>query len=176
MPVPVRSGHARGRRHDAGVARYASGVRIHAANSRQALFDAGVFRVANNAATLIRARIRRYLKSVSGDSDVAIRAFELRRKQHYLKPCVRRTRRGVTHVTCANPLLAAALWLCAGAPDPRERYVYDAKPPSYLGFSDMGFRYAVRRVRCTLGGCQQRRAERADLAVSRGALEMTGHA
>src|SRR2546430_16420915 len=53
-----------------------------------------------------RANSRRYLKSVSGVSDVAIRAFELRRGQCYLKPCVRRSRRGVTHVTCANPLLA----------------------------------------------------------------------
>jgi hypothetical protein len=87
-----------------------------------------------------RARSRRYLKSVSGVSDVAIRAFELRRGQCYLKPCVRRSRRGVTHVTCANPLLADALWPCYLAPGPRERHVYDAKPPSDLDFSEMGFR------------------------------------
>ena len=50
-----------------------------------------------------RTPTRRYLKSVWGVSDVAIRAFELRRRQCYLKPCVRRSRRGVTHVTCAYP-------------------------------------------------------------------------
>src|SRR5258708_28791020 len=83
---------------------------------------------------------RRYLKSVSGVSDVAIRAFELLRRQCYLKPCVRRRRRGVTDVTCANPLLAAALWPCSLARDRRVRHVYDAKPPSYLGFSELDLR------------------------------------
>jgi RNA polymerase sigma-70 factor (ECF subfamily) len=78
--------------------------------------------------------------AVSDVSDVAIQPFELRRRQCYLKPCVRRSRRCVTHVTCANPLLADALWPCSLAQGLRERHVYDAKPPSELGFSEMGFR------------------------------------
>jgi hypothetical protein len=87
-----------------------------------------------------RAPSRRYLKSVSGVSDVAIRAFGLRRRQCYLKRCVRRSRRGVTHLTCANPLLADALCLCSLAQGPRERHVCDAKQPSDLGISEMDFR------------------------------------
>ena len=91
--------------------------------------------------------IRRYLKSVWGVSDVTNSGIRLRRRHCYLQRCLRRSPRGVTYVTCANPLLAAAFWPCLLTRGPRQRHV-STQNPLWPGLLRKGLQITAVRCAC----------------------------